>query len=301
MAALPYIQLYVADYLADTMHLTTEEHGAYLLLIFNYWQTGKPIPKPRLARIARLSNDRWISVEASLSEFFNDNGNEWEHKRIEADLDAVHSAQSQRSAAGKASAEARKNKKATTRQRKSNERSTTDEIPLNDNSTNIDTDTDTDTDTEETPPPARTDEFDSRIKFAMSEDWQPNEKSFAATLAINGLVGQVFEQDQYLEFKSFWIASPDDHRTQAKWEHALAQHLKRNLRNEQASGRNTDGQSNRQPQVPQTGFGQGAQSGQHNARQGPLSAPDRVRAAIAERQAREAEPGAPGYFVVEDD
>ncbi|MGP5331962.1 DUF1376 domain-containing protein [Pseudomonas helleri] len=232
MAALPYIQLYVADYLADTMHLTTEEHGAYLLLIFNYWQTGKPIPKARLARIARLSNDRWISVEASLSEFFNDNGNEWEHKRIEADLDAVHSAQSQRSAAGKASAEARKNKKATTKQRKSNERSTTDEIPLNGNSTNIDTDTDT----EETPPPTRTDEFDSRIKFAMSDGWEPDPNTFSAVLFRNGMAGQTFDADQLLEFRSFWIASPDDHRTQAKWEHALAQHLKRNLVDKQSRG-----------------------------------------------------------------
>lgn len=159
----------------------------------------------------------------------------------------------------------------------------------------------TDTEQKETPPPARTDEFDSRIKFAMSEDWQPNEKSFAATLTLNGLANQVFEQDQFLEFKSFWIASPDDHRTQAKWEHALAQHLKRNLRNEQASGRTTDGQSNRATQVSQTGSGQGAQSSQRHARQGPLSAPDRVRAAIAERQAREAESSESGYFVVEND
>ena len=88
MAALPYMQLYIADYLADTMHLSTEEHGAYLLLMFNYWQTGRPIPKNRLSKIARLSNDRWDAVEPSLKEFFNDNGTEWvyvsDSKRLSA-------------------------------------------------------------------------------------------------------------------------------------------------------------------------------------------------------------------------
>lgn len=83
MAALPYIQIYVRNYVADTMHLTTEEHGAYLLLIFNYWQTGKPIPVSRLARITRLSNERWTDVERSLGEFFNDNGSGWEPVRID--------------------------------------------------------------------------------------------------------------------------------------------------------------------------------------------------------------------------
>ncbi|EFQ6907328.1 DUF1376 domain-containing protein [Escherichia coli] len=86
MAALPYMQLYIADYLADTMHLSAEEHGAYLLLMFNYWQTGKPIPKNRLAKIARLTNERWADVEPSLREFFCDNGDEWMHLRIERDL-----------------------------------------------------------------------------------------------------------------------------------------------------------------------------------------------------------------------
>lgn len=146
MAALPYMQLYIADYLADTMHLSTEEHGAYLLLMFNYWQTGRPIPKNRLAKIARLSNDRWIAVESSLKEFFNDNGTEWSQERIERDLEAVKTSISQKSAAGKASAEARKAKKSTKDQRNGNECSTGVNSPLeqksNGNPTNKDTDTD---------------------------------------------------------------------------------------------------------------------------------------------------------------
>lgn len=89
MAALPYMQLYIADYLADTMHLSTEEHGAYLLLMFNYWQTGKPIPKNRLAKIARVPNDRWLSIEQTLSEFFEDDGESWIHLRIERDMESV--------------------------------------------------------------------------------------------------------------------------------------------------------------------------------------------------------------------
>lgn len=136
MAALPYMQLYVADYLADTMHLTTEEHGAYLLLIFNYWQTGKPIPVSRLARITRLSNERWTDVERSLAEFFNERGNEWVHDRIERDLEAVHATQEQRIAAGKASAEARKQSAKARPAKPRNARSTTVEQPLNENSTN---------------------------------------------------------------------------------------------------------------------------------------------------------------------
>ena len=130
------MQLYVADYLADTMHLTTEEHGAYLLLIFNYWQTGKPIPVSRLARIARLTNDRWTDVERTLSEFFIERDGEWMHERIERDLEALHATQAQRIAAGKASAEARKNAGKGGAKASRNARSTTVEIPLNENSTN---------------------------------------------------------------------------------------------------------------------------------------------------------------------
>lgn len=107
MAALPYMQLYVADYLADTAHLTTEEHGAYMLLLFSYWQTGKPLRQDRLASVARLSNERWTDVERTLKEFFHVAQGTWTHFRVESDLEKVGSKSKKNSDAGKASAKAR--------------------------------------------------------------------------------------------------------------------------------------------------------------------------------------------------
>ncbi|HAX7766320.1 YdaU family protein [Escherichia coli] len=160
MAALPYMQLYIADYLADTMHLSAEEHGAYLLLMFNYWQTGKPIPKNRLAKIARLTNERWADVEPSLQEFFCDNGEEWVHLRIEEDLASVREKLTKKSAAGKASVQARRSRKEADVQTKQ-ERNLTGvqkdvevvfEHDVNTKATNKDTDKDLKTDPPLNPP-----------------------------------------------------------------------------------------------------------------------------------------------------
>ncbi|EPC4395428.1 DUF1376 domain-containing protein [Escherichia coli] len=160
MAALPYMQLYIADYLADTMHLSAEEHGAYLLLMFNYWQTGKPIPKNRLAKIARLTNERWADVEPSLQEFFCDNGEEWVHLRIEEDLASVREKLTKKSAAGKASVQARRSRKEADVQTKRERNLTgvqTDvevvfEHDVNTKATNKDTDKDLKTDPPLNPP-----------------------------------------------------------------------------------------------------------------------------------------------------
>lgn len=160
MAALPYMQLYIADYLADTMHLSAEEHGAYLLLMFNYWQTGKPIPKNRLAKIARLTNERWADVEPSLQEFFCDNGEEWVHLRIEEELASVREKLTKKSAAGKASVQARRSRKEADVQTKQERNLTgvqTDvevvfEHDVNTKATNKDTDKDLKTDPPLNPP-----------------------------------------------------------------------------------------------------------------------------------------------------
>lgn len=146
VAALPYMQFYPADYLADTGHLTTEEHGAYLLLLFNYWQTGKPLRADRLATVARLSNERWISVEQTLAEFFNTDVNPgaWTHLRVEADLHQVASKSTKASDAGKKSALARALAKQGSRTNVTTNVAT--DLQRNANHTDTDTDTDTDKD-----------------------------------------------------------------------------------------------------------------------------------------------------------
>ena len=63
--------VYIGDYLADTMHLTTEQHGAYLLLIFHLWRRGTLPDEDRvLEKITGLSESSWASTRPVLAEFF---------------------------------------------------------------------------------------------------------------------------------------------------------------------------------------------------------------------------------------
>lgn len=66
------MQFYVGDYLNKTLHLTTEQHGAYLLLLMALWNAGAVLPNDaaKLARIARVSPKRWGAVWAEISPFF---------------------------------------------------------------------------------------------------------------------------------------------------------------------------------------------------------------------------------------
>ena len=76
----------------------------------------------------------------------------------------------------------------------------------------------------------------AQTKFSLHDAWEPDPTTFTAVLFRNGMANQTFEADQLLEFRSYWISRPDDLKTQAQWEHALAQQLKRQARTQQANG-----------------------------------------------------------------
>jgi len=115
-----WMPLYVGDYLADTKHLTTIEHGAYLLLIMQYWQRG-PLPDDdkTLRIITGLSAQQWRRARPKLAALFeleakcdskmlpavSANAKQllskcWHHKRLDEELEKAEILRIKRQLAG---------------------------------------------------------------------------------------------------------------------------------------------------------------------------------------------------------
>jgi uncharacterized protein YdaU (DUF1376 family) len=79
-----WMPVFIGDYLADTMHLSTEQHGAYLLLLFHLWRRGTlQDDDGALAQITGLSKSAWSQARQVLSEFFQIHDGLWRHGRVE--------------------------------------------------------------------------------------------------------------------------------------------------------------------------------------------------------------------------
>lgn len=87
MAEFPAIPLWTDSYLADTRHLTTLEHGAYLLLLMEAWRRPEcslPDDDRLLARLAGLSVDEWASIKNLIMGFWKLDGRSktWTQKKL---------------------------------------------------------------------------------------------------------------------------------------------------------------------------------------------------------------------------
>lgn len=117
-----WMPLYVADYLKDTQHLSTQEHGAYLLLIMYAWSHDGLLPgdEKRVARIAGLTPKEWKNSRDVMLEFFTKKSDGFRHKRVEKERARASALNEQRREAGRASAAKRAAEKGNER---SNDRS----------------------------------------------------------------------------------------------------------------------------------------------------------------------------------
>lgn len=104
-----WMPMYWADYQKKTGHLSTVEHGAYMLLISHYWVNGSlPDDDKKLSRITRLSMDEWMEIRSTIAEFFYDG---WRHHRVEEEFCIADAASSAARVKARKSHEARRQNK----------------------------------------------------------------------------------------------------------------------------------------------------------------------------------------------
>jgi uncharacterized protein YdaU (DUF1376 family) len=86
--SLPWFKMYGSAFLVDTIRLSTEQKGAYLMLILDYYDKEAPPPDDDgvLASITGLPLERWQGHRRMLEPFFAIEGGVWRHARCEEEL-----------------------------------------------------------------------------------------------------------------------------------------------------------------------------------------------------------------------
>jgi len=87
-----HIPVFPDAYLRDTTHLTTEEHGAYFLLLLAAWGNENcdlPFDEKRLAKLAKMSLAKWRKVSSNVLEFWTIERGRISQKRLQKEWDYV--------------------------------------------------------------------------------------------------------------------------------------------------------------------------------------------------------------------
>jgi len=80
-----FMPIYTGDYHRDTRHLTTEEHGAYFLLLIHCWDQKGPVPldeRRQCGIVNARSGGEIESLRRVLNEFFVQMADGWYNKRM---------------------------------------------------------------------------------------------------------------------------------------------------------------------------------------------------------------------------
>jgi len=109
MADIEWMAFNVDDYVTNTMHLTTRQHGAYILLICAAWKARGVLPgaDAALMTTARMTPKEWREDAPILKAFLTRRGDAWVHERVEFEWKDAQALIAAKSRAGKAGARKR--------------------------------------------------------------------------------------------------------------------------------------------------------------------------------------------------
>jgi len=108
-----WMPLFIGDYLADTSRLTTEQHGAYLLLIMDYWRNGPPPDDDSvLENITKMREKDWQKCKPTVMRFFTLADGKYTHTRIDRELAEASKAKDKAEVKARKAAESRWGKEA---------------------------------------------------------------------------------------------------------------------------------------------------------------------------------------------
>lgn len=115
MKATPAIPLFGDAYLADTRHLSLEEHGAYLQLLMIAWRIDGcclPDDDTRLARMLGVPAAKWRKLKPVVMAFWELDGDQWKQRRLTKERNFVEAKRAKNVAAAESrwSAEVIENK-----------------------------------------------------------------------------------------------------------------------------------------------------------------------------------------------
>ena len=84
----PWMPLYIAEFIAETMHLGATETGIYMRLMMHCWQHGTiPLDSKKLALIGHCDSRLWRQYEKTVMAFFDVvDASTAQHKRVSTEL-----------------------------------------------------------------------------------------------------------------------------------------------------------------------------------------------------------------------
>ena len=104
-----WMPLVIGKYLANTTHLTRDQHGAYLLLSMAYWTNSGPLDDDDegLAATCKATPKEWVRLRKVVVKFFEVRDGKWYHHFLDGKLEEARSFVEKKSKAGSKGAEKR--------------------------------------------------------------------------------------------------------------------------------------------------------------------------------------------------